>query len=44
MLKLLHWNWDQPDNLTIRLKGAVSRNSAKLGNQKMPVKLRQTQK
>ena len=24
------------------LKGAVSRNSAKLGNYKMPVKLRQT--
>ena len=27
-----------------RVKGAVSRNSAKLGNYKMPVKLRETQK
>ena len=26
------------------IKGAVSRNSAKLGNNKMPVKLRETQK
>ena len=26
------------------LKGAVSRNSAKLGNYKMPVRLRETQK
>ena len=27
-----------------RFKGAVSRNSAKLGNYKMPVKLKETQK
>ena len=26
------------------IKGAVSRNSSKLGNHKMPVKLRETQK
>ena len=27
---------------TVKFKGAVSRNSAKLGNHKMPVKLRET--
>ena len=32
-------------NFAIRsFKGAVSRNSAKLGNYKMPVKVRETQK
>ena len=28
--------------ITAHLKGAVSRNSAKLGNHKMPLKLRET--
>ena len=32
------------DQVTLHIKGAVSRNSAKLGNYKMPVKLRETQK
>ena len=29
-------------HVTLELKGAVSRNSAKLGNYKMPVELRET--
>ena len=31
---------EAPDNFTVYVKEAVSRNSAKLGNYKMPVKLR----
>ena len=33
---------NDPRNIGSGIKGAVSRNSAKLGNYKMPVKLRET--
>ena len=33
---------NRPTRITANIKGAVSRNSAKLGNYKMPVKLRET--
>jgi len=43
MMKLVyHSHWHSKPNQGLEVKGAVSRNSAKLGNYKMPVKLRET--
>ena len=40
--RLRFYGMIKPKSFGIFLKGAVSRNSAKLGNYKMPVKLRET--